>query len=151
LLQTATGQKLANPAGTIGSSLAGVGVPGNTCAHAKSSLSVTIVSSHKWASRTSQISLSTTDRITLDLQGKSIAYDLPAFTKYDVAFGAEKDGGKAQVYGENLTDTRAQLFANYSLGCKAVTDESSPDNWFALQLSVRRQVASISSAIQNIR
>ena len=66
-------------------------------------------------------SLSTTDRLTLDLQGKSVAYDLPAFTTYDAALGVGKDGWLVQVYGENLTDTRAELFANYALGYKAVT------------------------------
>ena len=54
-------------------------------------------------------SLSTTDQLTLDLQGKSVAYDLPAFTTYDAALGAGKDGWVLQVYGENLTDTRAEL------------------------------------------
>ena len=66
-------------------------------------------------------SLSTTDQFTLDLQGKSVAYDLPAFTTYDAALGAGKDGWVIQVYGENLTDTRAELFANYTEGYKAVT------------------------------
>jgi iron complex outermembrane receptor protein len=66
-------------------------------------------------------SLSTTDRLTLDLQNKSVAYDLPAFTTYDAALGAGKDGWLMQVYGENLTDTRAELFPNYNLGYKAVT------------------------------
>ena len=33
----------------------------------------------------------------------------------------ERTDGVVQVYGENLTDTRAELFANYSLGYKAVT------------------------------
>ena len=37
------------------------------------------------------------------------------------AIGAGKDAWIVQVYGQNLTDTRAELFANDSLGCKAVT------------------------------
>jgi hypothetical protein len=42
-------------------------------------------------------------------------------TAYDAALGEGKDGWVVQAYGENLTDTRAELFANYSLGYKAVT------------------------------
>jgi hypothetical protein len=66
-------------------------------------------------------SLSTTDQLSLDLQGRSIAYDLPAFTTYDAALGAGTAGWWAQLYAQNLSDTRAQLFANYNLGYKAVT------------------------------
>ena len=63
-------------------------------------------------------SLSTTDQLTLDLQGNSVAYDLPAFTTYDAALGVGRDAWLVQLYGENLTDTRAELFANYGSGTK---------------------------------
>ena len=66
-------------------------------------------------------SRTTTDRISLDLQGNSIAYELPAFTTYDAALGVGKDAWLVQAYGENLTDTRAQLYANYTEWYKAVT------------------------------
>ena len=66
-------------------------------------------------------SLATTDRLSLDPQGNSIAYDLPAFTVYDAALGAGKDAWRVQLYGENLTDKRAQLYANYSQWYKAIT------------------------------
>jgi iron complex outermembrane recepter protein len=66
-------------------------------------------------------SLSTTDRFELDLQDHSTAYDLPAFTTYAGAVGVGKNAWLVQVYGENLTDTRAQLFANYSQFYKAIT------------------------------
>jgi iron complex outermembrane recepter protein len=66
-------------------------------------------------------SLSTTDQLTHDLQGNSIAYELPAFITLDGAVGVGKDAWLVQIYGENLTDTRAQLFANYSQYYKAVT------------------------------
>jgi iron complex outermembrane recepter protein len=66
-------------------------------------------------------SLSTTDQLTRDLQGNSTAYELPAFATFDGALGAGRDGWLVQIYGENLTDTRAQLFANYSQYYKAVT------------------------------
>jgi iron complex outermembrane recepter protein len=66
-------------------------------------------------------SLATTDQLTHDLQGNSEAYELPAFTTLDGALGIGKDAWLAQIYGENLTDTRAQLFANYSQYYKAIT------------------------------
>jgi iron complex outermembrane recepter protein len=120
-LQTSTGQKLANPAGTIGSSLAGAPTfQGNFLARYEFALDAYRAFAQVGVVHQSD-SLSTTDRLSLDLQGNSIAYDLPAFTTYDAALGAGKDGWLIQAYGENLTDTRAQLFANYSLGYKAVT------------------------------
>jgi iron complex outermembrane recepter protein len=66
-------------------------------------------------------SLSTTDQLTHDLQGNSTAYNLPAFTTLDGSVGVGKDPWLIQLYGENLTDTRAQLFANYGEYYKAVT------------------------------
>jgi iron complex outermembrane recepter protein len=66
-------------------------------------------------------SLSTTDQLTRDLQGNSTAYELPAFTTLEGAIGVGRDPWLVQLYGENLTDTRAQLFANYAQYYKAVT------------------------------
>jgi iron complex outermembrane recepter protein len=66
-------------------------------------------------------SLAATNRLALDLQGNSQAYDLPPFTVYDATFGVKKDGWLVQAHGENLTDTRAQLYANYHEWYKAVT------------------------------
>jgi iron complex outermembrane recepter protein len=66
-------------------------------------------------------SLAATNQLPLDLQGKSTAYDLPPFTSYDGAFGVGKDTWLVQLYGENLTDTRAQLYANYWQWYKATT------------------------------
>jgi hypothetical protein len=66
-------------------------------------------------------SLATTYRLEPDLQGGSTAYDLPGFTTFDAALGAGKDAWLVQVYGENLTDTRAQLYANYTQWYKGVT------------------------------
>ena len=56
-----------------------------------------------------------------DLQGHSTVYDLPAFSTYDAALGASKGPWVVQLYGENLADTRAQLFAYYAASYKAVT------------------------------
>jgi outer membrane receptor protein involved in Fe transport len=66
-------------------------------------------------------SLATTNQLPLDLQGNSTAYTLPPFTTYDGALGVGKDTWLVQVYGENLTDTRAQLYANYWQWYKAIT------------------------------
>jgi iron complex outermembrane receptor protein len=66
-------------------------------------------------------SLATTNQLPLDLQGNSTAYDLPPFTTYDGALGVAKDPWLVQVYGENLTDTRAQLYANYWQWYKGIT------------------------------
>jgi hypothetical protein len=65
-------------------------------------------------------SLATTD-LSFDLQGNSLAYNLAGFTTYDGALGVGKDMWVVQLYGENLTDTRAQLYANYWQYYKAVT------------------------------
>jgi iron complex outermembrane recepter protein len=66
-------------------------------------------------------SYSTTDRLTTDLQGNSIAYDQPAFSTYDASTGISKDAWAVQLYGQNITDTRANLFSNYGQFVKAVT------------------------------
>jgi iron complex outermembrane recepter protein len=57
-------------------------------------------------------SLASTDTLTKDLQGNSIAYDLPEFTVWDGALGFSKDTWTAQFYGQNLTDKRAVVWSN---------------------------------------
>ena len=52
---------------------------------------------------------------------RSLQYVDVAFTTYDGAIGVGRDGWLLQVYGEDLADTRAQLYANYSQFYKAVT------------------------------
>jgi iron complex outermembrane recepter protein len=122
LLQTsATGPKLSNPAGSLGSSLAGAPTfQGNFRARYEFVLNDYRAFAQIGVVHQSE-SFSTTDRLAHDLQGQSIAYELPSFTTYAAALGVAKDRWQLQAYGENLTDTRAQLFANYSLGYKAVT------------------------------
>jgi outer membrane receptor protein involved in Fe transport len=66
-------------------------------------------------------SLSSNDQLTLDLQGRPRSYVLPAFTTFDAALGAGKDAWLVQLYGENLTDTRAQLYTNYNQYYQAIT------------------------------
>jgi iron complex outermembrane recepter protein len=120
-LPTLNGHALSNPGGALGSPLAGAPpFQGNIRAryefpfkdyHAFAQIDA-VHQSH---------SLATTDRLSLDLQGNSVAYDLPAFAVYDGAVGVGKGAWLVQAYGENLTDTRAQLYANYAEWYKAVT------------------------------
>ena len=44
--------------------------------------------------------------------GNIQSYDQAGFTTYDASLGVSKDAWSAQVYGQNLTDTRANLFEN---------------------------------------
>ncbi len=44
--------------------------------------------------------------------GNITTYDEPAFSTYDGSLGVSKDAWTAQVYGQNLTNTRADLFEN---------------------------------------
>jgi hypothetical protein len=119
-LQASTGQKLANPAGTLGSPLAGApAFQGKIRARYEAALNGYNAFVQFGAMRQSH-SFAATDRLTRDVQGNSSAYDLPPFTTYDAALGVEKDEWRVQIYGENLTDTRAALYANASQGYKAV-------------------------------
>ena len=110
-----------NPAGTLGSSLAGApAFQGDARARYEWPLD-----SYRAFVQTGAVhqshSLSTTDQLSQDAQGQPIAYNLPAFTTYDAALGAGTAAWWVQLYGTNLSDTRAQLFANYGEGYKAVT------------------------------
>jgi len=66
-------------------------------------------------------SYATTDRLTNDLQGNSIAYDQPGFSTYDASFGVAKDAWLVTFYGQNLTNTVADLFSTYGQWVKADT------------------------------
>jgi iron complex outermembrane recepter protein len=120
-LQTSSGQSLPNPGGALGSPLAGAPpFQGNIRARYEVPFSGYNAFAQIDAVHQSH-SLATAYHLSLDLQGNSTAYDLPAFTTYDGALGVGKDSWLVQVYGENLTDTRAQLYANYAQWYKAVT------------------------------
>ena len=120
-LQTSGGRKLSNPGGALGSPLAGAPpFQGNLRARYEFTFNGYDAFAQIDAVHQSH-SHATTDQLSLDLQRNSIAYDLPAFTTYDGAFGIGKDAWLLQVYGENLTDTRAQLYANYTQWYKAIT------------------------------
>jgi hypothetical protein len=45
--------------------------------------------------------------------GNIVIYDQPGFSTYDGAIGVSKAAWTAQIYGENLSDTRADLFSGY--------------------------------------
>ena len=118
-LQTSSGQKLSNPGGALGSPLAGAPpFQGNLRARYEFTLNGYDAFAQLDAVHQSH-SLATTDQLSLDLQGNSIAYNLPAFTAYDGAFGVGKNAWLIQVYGQNLSDTRAELYANHTEWYKA--------------------------------
>jgi iron complex outermembrane recepter protein len=120
-LQTASGRKVSNPGGALGSPLAAAPpFQGGIRVRYEFALDgcdafAQIGAVHQAPSGTS------TDRLRLDLQGSPINYQLAAFTTYDAAVGIGKDAWRVHVYADNLTDTRAQLYANYSQWYKAVT------------------------------
>jgi iron complex outermembrane receptor protein len=112
---------LPNPGGALGSPLAGAPpFQGNIRARYEFAINGYTPFAQIDAVHQSH-SLAETNNLLLDLQGHSTAYDLPAFTTYDGALGVAKDTWLVQVYGENLTDTRAQLYANYWQWYKAIT------------------------------
>ena len=66
-------------------------------------------------------SYSATDRISVDLQGNSIAYNQPGFSTMDASMGIARHDWTAQLYGSNLTNTRADLYTNYDQFIRANT------------------------------
>jgi iron complex outermembrane receptor protein len=56
-------------------------------------------------------SISATSRTSVPNQ-PGYAYDEPSFTTYDASIGAAKDAWSVNIYGENITDTRADLYEN---------------------------------------
>jgi iron complex outermembrane receptor protein len=120
-LRDSHNQPVPNPSGELGTPLAG-GAPfqGNVRARYEFTWNGVQAFAQAGAVRQSH-SLATTNRLLTDLQGNSTAYDLPGFTTYSAAVGVARNAWLAQLYGENLTDTRAQLYANYAQRYKAVT------------------------------
>jgi len=116
-----TNGKLPNPAGSLGSSLAGApSFRGQLRARYERSFYdydafVQLAAVHQSSS------LSSTDKLEFDLQGNSESYPLPPFTTFDGAIGVGRGGWLLQLYGENLTDTRAELYANYRQFYQAIT------------------------------
>ncbi len=59
-------------------------------------------------------SYGSTDHLTKTLQGGTVAFDDPGFSTYDASLGIARNAWSAQLYGTNLTDVRAILFASYA-------------------------------------
>jgi len=120
-LQLSNGGPVSNPSGALGSPLAGAPpFQGHIRARYEFPYSDYKAFAQIGAVHQSH-SPSTTYHLSTDLQGNSLAYDLPAFTTYEAALGVGKDAWHVQLYGENLTDTRAQLYASYQQWYKAIT------------------------------
>jgi iron complex outermembrane recepter protein len=120
-LQNSSGQKVPNPGGALGSALAGA-PPFQGTLRVRYDFAFNGYDAFAQIGAVHQShSLASTAQLSFDLQGKSTAYDLPAFTAYDGALGVGKDGWLVQLYGENLTDKRAELYANYAQFYKAIT------------------------------
>jgi iron complex outermembrane recepter protein len=66
-------------------------------------------------------SYATTDKLAETLQGGTVAFDDPGFSTYDASVGIDKHPWTVQLYGANLTDVRAILYANYKEFVKADT------------------------------
>ena len=117
----ASGGKLPNPAGALGSPLAGApSFRANLRARYERSFNGYDAFAQLAAAYQSS-SLSSNDRLQADLQGNPVSYALPSFTTFDGALGIGRGGWLLQLYGENLTDTRAELYANYRQFYKAIT------------------------------
>ena len=120
-LQNSSGQKVPNPGGALGSALAGA-PPFQGTLRVRYDFAFNGYDAFAQIGAVHQShSLASTAQLSFDLQGKSTAYDLPAFTAYDGALGVGKDGWLVQLYGENLTDKRAELYASYAQFYKAIT------------------------------
>jgi iron complex outermembrane recepter protein len=120
-LQTSSGEKLSNPIGALGSPLAGAPpFQGNIRARYEFAFN-----GYDWFAQIGAVhqshSYATTGALSLDVQGNSVAYDLPSFTTYDGALGVGNGAWLVQAYAENLTDTQGGLYANYTEWYKAIT------------------------------
>ena len=110
---TYRGQSLSNPGGAIGSPLAS-SPPFQANLRVRYDFTVGEYGAFWQVSGVHQAhSLASTDTLTRDLQGNSIAYNLPGWTSYDGAVGLARDAWVVQVYGQNLTNKLADLYENY--------------------------------------
>ena len=120
-LKGANGQPFQNPGGALDSPLAGA-PPFQGNIRARYELALTGFDAFAQLGAVHQShSLASTDQLGIDLQGNSLAYNLAGFTTYDGALGVGRDEWLVQLYGENLTDTRAELYANYWQCYKGIT------------------------------
>ena len=116
LVNPATGQpiNIANPFGALGTPLA-QSPPFQANIRARYEFDIDDYHAFWQIGATHQAhSYATTDHLTKTLQGATVAFDDPAFSTYDASVGIAKDAWTAQLYGTNLTDARATLFASYA-------------------------------------
>ncbi len=59
----------------------------------------------RWPPRTGALALHHGQALDAGRQGTSVAYDLPAFTTYDLSVGDRQGAWTAQIYGTNITDS----------------------------------------------
>jgi len=112
-LHDSSGRTLTNPAGVLGSPLAGSPpFQGNVCIRYQFDFLGYEAFAQLSAVHLSH-SLATLERLSLDAQGQSTFYDLPPVTTRSASLGAGRDAWQLQLCADNLTDTRAELFANY--------------------------------------
>jgi iron complex outermembrane recepter protein len=115
-LRTSTGP-FPNPLGTLGSPLPGApDFQGNITARYE-----LLLENYEAFIQVGAVHQSHSLSFTGVLQPNQAIYDLPPFTTYEATLGVGKDEWLVQLYGVNLTDVRAQLFASYYLWYKAVT------------------------------
>ena len=115
------GKPLSNPAGTKGDPLAGA-PPFQANVRARYEFAVGDYEAFfQLAALHTAHQLSSTDKLTKDLQGNSIAYNNDAYSTFDGALGMSRDAWTVQLYGQNLSDKKADLYANARQWYKAVT------------------------------
>jgi len=66
-------------------------------------------------------SYASTDHTSFTLQGQSEVFYVPGFTTYAASLGVGKDNWNAQLYCDNLTDSRGYTFSSYAQWVKANT------------------------------
>ena len=66
-------------------------------------------------------SFASTDRLVNDLDGNSVAYELPSYSTFDFSVGVAKGPWNAQIYATNVTDKRAITFSSYTQWIKQDT------------------------------
>ena len=123
LVNPSTGQpiNIVNPFGTLGSSLA-LSPPFQGNIRARYEFAINEYQAFWQVGATHQAhSYATVDKVSTTLQGASVAFDDPGYSTYFASLGISKDAWKAQLYGDNLTNTRADLVSDYSETVKANT------------------------------
>ena len=123
LVNPATGQPIntVNPFGTLGSPLS-QSPPFQGNIRARYEFRVNDYNAFcQLAAQHQAHSYASTEHVNTTLQGATLAFDDPAFSTYDAAAGVSKDAWTAQVYAENLSNTRADLVSDYSEWVKTNT------------------------------